>query len=241
MQTNTNSVCVFVPANAPIAPIAPLALSALRQPFARPQSRASYRAMQQSSSAPLLNPSDADLAARMVARDRGAFEQIYDRYSGKALGLIIRILNDRGVSEEVLQEAFWRVWQRAETYDANRASFASWLFSIVHHCAIDELRKQRSRTMPTVEVDAPDGEAQAIPDPQADVAESAWANLQSDQVKRALAQLPEAQRAVIMLAYYGGYTRHEIAARLDEPIGTVHTRARLGLLKLRDLLSNLKS
>jgi RNA polymerase sigma-70 factor (ECF subfamily) len=201
--------------------------------------------MQQTSSAPLPDPSaiDADLAARLMEHDRLAFEQLYDRYSGKALGLIIRILNDRGVSEEVLQEAFWRVWQRAETFDPARASFTSWLFSIVHHCAIDELRKQRSRThsMPTVEVDAPDGEALAIPDPQVDVAESAWANLQSDQVKRALAQLPDAQRAVIMLAYYGGFTRQEIAARLNEPIGTVHTRARLGLLKLRDLLSTLKS
>lgn len=197
--------------------------------------------MQQTSLAQPSNLNDADLAARMASRDRAAFEQLYDRYSGKALGLIIRILNDRGVSEEVLQEAFWRVWQRAETFDPSRASFASWLFSIVHHCAIDELRRQRSRAMPTVEVDAPDGEAQAIPDPHIDVAESAWANLQSDQVKRALTQLPEAQRAVIMLAYYGGYTRQEIAVRLNEPIGTVHTRARLGLLKLRDLLSSLKS
>jgi RNA polymerase sigma-70 factor (ECF subfamily) len=201
----------------------------------------SHKVMQQLSSVPLPNPSDADLAARMAAGDQAAFDQIYDRYSGKSLGLIIRILNDRSLSEEVLQESFWRIWQRAETYDANRASFSSWLFSVVHHCAIDELRKQRSRAMPMVEVDAPDAEAQAIPDPGVDVAESAWANLQGAQVKRALAQLPEAQRAVIMLAYYGGYTRQEIASRLNEPIGTVHTRARLGMLKLRDLLSNLKS
>jgi RNA polymerase sigma-70 factor (ECF subfamily) len=196
--------------------------------------------MQKLSTASAPEPSDAELARRVAQRDRTAFELIYDRYAGKALGLCIRILGDRGLSEEVLQEAFWRAWQRADTYDPGRASFTSWLFSIVHHCAIDELRKRRARDA-TVEVDADDGEAQVIPDPQADVVESAWANLQSEQVKRALEQLPAAQRSVIVMAYYGGYTRQEIALRLNEPIGTVHTRARLGLIKLRELLANLKS
>lgn len=110
--------------------------------------------MQKLSTASAPEPSDADLARRVAQRDRTAFELIYDRYAGKALGLCIRILGDRSLSEEVLQEAFWRIWQRADIYDPARASFTSWLFSIVHHCAIDELRKrhtriQRLRWMPT--------------------------------------------------------------------------------------------
>jgi RNA polymerase sigma-70 factor (ECF subfamily) len=196
--------------------------------------------MQQPSSIPVTGPSDVDLAARMSLRDRSAFEQVYDRYSGRAMGLVLRILGDRALSEEVLQESFWRVWQRAATYDPSRASFASWLFSIVHHCAIDELRKQRGRGA-AIEIDAPTGESLDITDPSADVHETAWSNLQSEHVKRALAELPEAQRRVIELAYFGGFTRLEIAARLNEPVGTVHTRARLGLLKLREMLAPLQS
>lgn len=196
--------------------------------------------MQQTSSIPVHEPSDVDLAERVAQRDRAAFEMLYDRYAGKALGLILRILSDRALSEDVLQEAFWRVWQRAGTYDPARASFAAWLFSIVHHSAIDELRKQRNRGVP-VEIDGPEGEAHDIADAGADVAESAWAGVQRDHVQRALATLPDAQRRVIELAFFGGLTRQEIAARLHEPLGTVHTRARLGLTKLRDLLAPLQS
>lgn len=186
-------------------------------------------------------PSDVELAARMAQRDRAAFEQLYDRYAGKAFGLVLRLINDRTVAEEVLQESFWRAWQRASTFDANRASFGSWLMSIAHHSAIDELRRQRSRTHPgTVELDAPeDGESREVADPQMDVTESAWANMVSDHVRTAMTQLPEAQRTVIELAYFGGFTRQEIAAQLQEPLGTVHTRARLGLIKLKELLATL--
>lgn len=184
-------------------------------------------------------PSDAELAARVARHDRAAFEQIYDRYSAKALGLCVRILGDRRLSEDVLQESFWRAWQKASSFDPARANFATWLFSIVHHCAVDELRRLRSRGGPLIELDADDSEAHMISDPHSDVMNTVLANMQSEQVKMALVQLPSAQRAVIVLAYYGGYTRQEIAMRLHEPMGTVHTRARLGLLKLGDLLGNL--
>lgn len=182
---------------------------------------------------------DVELVARAAHRDRAAFEQLYDRYSGKAFGLALRILGDRGISEEVTQEAFWRAWQNAKVYDSTRASFSSWLLTIVHHCAIDELRKQRSRTAIN-DIEASETEAQAIPDPRADTPEHAWANLQSEQVKAALAKLPDTQRSVIEMAYFGGFTRQEIAQRLNEPVGTIHTRARLGLLKLKELLVHLK-
>ena len=188
-------------------------------------------------------PSDAELAARMAQRDRMAFEMLYDRYASRAFGLIVRLLSDRTVSEDVLQECFWRAWQRAGTFDASRASFSSWLLSIAHHSAIDELRRRRVRSQPNdVELDAPeDGESRDLQDDEADVAESAWANLVSSNVQVAMKQLPDAQRRVIELAYFGGFTRQEIAEKLNEPLGTVHTRARLGLLKLKELLAGLNA
>jgi len=187
--------------------------------------------------------SDAELAARVARRDRAAFALIYDRYAAKAFGLVLRLLGDRAVSEDVLQEAFWRVWQRADTFDASRASFSSWLLSITHHCAIDELRRRRTRTKPDdIELDAPDdGETRDVADPETDVSESAWAGLVRDHVRQAIIQLPDAQRRVIELAYFGGLTRQEIAAQLKEPLGTVHTRARLGLSKLKELLATINT
>jgi RNA polymerase sigma-70 factor (ECF subfamily) len=181
---------------------------------------------------------DAELAARIANRDRDAFEQLYDRYAAKAFGLAMRLMGDRAAAEDVIQEAFWRVWRSAGSYDPARASLSAWLLSIVHHCAVDELRRQRSRGA-SVELDAPEGEAQSLPDPNADTQARAWANVQSEQVQAALAGLPEAQRSVIEMAYFGGYTRQEIAQRLNEPLGTIHTRARLGLIKLKALLANL--
>lgn len=183
--------------------------------------------------------SDVELALRVARRDRAAFEQLYDRYAGKAFGLALKILGDRGISEEVTQEAFWRAWQRAETYDPQRASFSAWLLTIVHHCAIDELRRRRS-SAESVATDMTEEAVAALPDQRADVPERVWSNLQNEKVRAALAQLPDAQRKVIEMAYFGGFTRQEIAAQLNEPVGTVHTRARLALLKLKELLTGLK-
>ncbi|BCX05242.1 MAG: DNA-directed RNA polymerase sigma-70 factor [Candidatus Roseilinea sp.] len=184
--------------------------------------------------------SDAELAARIARSDRDAFEQLYDRYAAKAFGLAIRLVGDRATAEDVVQEAFWRVWRSAKSYDPNRAGVSAWVLAIVHHCAVDELRRQRSRGA-TVELDAPESETQPLPDPSADTQDQVWANVQSEQVQAALAGLPEAQRAVIEMAYFGGYTRQEIAQRLNEPLGTIHTRARLGLIKLKALLAGLNA
>lgn len=182
--------------------------------------------------------SDLELLSRVANRDRDAFEQLYDRYAAKAFGLALRLVGDRATAEDVTQEAFWRVWRAAGSYDPARAGLSSWLLSIVHHCAVDELRRQRSRGL-VVELDAPAGESQSLSDPAADTQARAWANAQSEQSRAALAGLPEAQRSVIEMAHFQGYTRQEIAERLNEPLGTIHTRARLGLMKLKALLANL--
>lgn len=181
---------------------------------------------------------DDALIKRIVARDGDAFSLLFDRYAGKALGLAMRILGDRALAEDAIQEAFWRVWQRAASYDPLRATFSTWLMGIIHHCAIDTLRRQRCRVT-SVEIETADHELWLGVDERTDVAEHAWWLMAGEQVRKALAQLPAAQRAVITLAYFAGYTRQEIAARLNEPLGTVHTRARLGMCKLKDLLAPL--
>ena len=147
------------------------------------------------------------------------------------------------VSEDVLQESFWQVWQKARSYDPTHAGFSTWLFSIVHHCAVDELRRRRSRggqSGSIIELDANDAESRKLLDPHADVTGTVLASIENERVKRALTQLSQAQRTTLVLAYYGGYTHQEIAVQQDESLSTVHTRARLGLSKLRDLLANLE-
>ena len=90
-------------------------------------------------------PTDEQLMARVAQRDRSAFENLYERYAGILLGLAMRVLGERAISEEITQEAFWKVWQRAATFDSQRGQASSWLFSIVHHLAIDELRRRRGQ------------------------------------------------------------------------------------------------
>lgn len=181
---------------------------------------------------------DDALIARIIARDCDAFSLLFDRYAGKALGFATRILGDEALAEDVIQEAFWRVWQRAGTFDPARASLSTWLMGIVHHCAVDALRRQRCRATP-VEIEEADHELRLTQDESADVAECAWLRMAGTQVRRALSQLPAAQRIVIELAFFAGFSRQEIATRLNEPLGTIHTRARLGMSKLKDMLAPL--
>lgn len=181
---------------------------------------------------------DHALIARIIARDRDAFSLLYDRYAGKALGFATRILGDQTLAEDVIQEAFWRVWQRAGTFNPVRASLSTWLMGIVHHCAVDAVRRQRCRVT-AVEIDEADHELRLTQDENADVAECAWLRMAGEQVRKALMQLPAAQRVVIELAFFAGFSRQEIASRLNEPLGTVHTRARLGMSKLKDMLAPL--
>lgn len=182
--------------------------------------------------------SEAELMARVAARDRQALETLYDRAASSALGLALKILGERALAEEIVQEAFWRVWQRSSTFVAGRGQFNAWLLGIVHNLCIDELRRRRSR--PLIEsTDSDEAAMIELPDEAMDVAEAAFQKVTGQQVRAALNGLPEAQRRVIELAFYEGLTHQEIAERLNEPIGTVHTRARLGLQKLREALQPL--
>jgi RNA polymerase sigma-70 factor (ECF subfamily) len=185
-----------------------------------------------------LEQTDEQLVARMAAGDTDALERLYDRYSPAVMGLALRILGDRPAAEDVVQETFWRLWKHGSGYQRERGAFAGWLFAIARNAAVDRLR--RSGKLRTVPLD-PAGEGGApfdLPDPEADVPESAFLSLQRRRVRTALGQLPEEQSRVIELAYLQGLTRQEIAERLRVPLGTVHTRARLALQKLRSLLAD---
>lgn len=179
---------------------------------------------------------DGQLIARLAAGDSAALDALYERYAGVVFGLVLRIVAERPVAEDLLQEVFVRAWQRAGSYDGSRGRAGAWLCGIAHNLAIDELRRQRRRPQLVSERDERDPPREPSAPNGREVAEEAWINLRRVQIETALARLPVAQRQVIELAYFEGFTQSQIAARLGEPLGTVKTRMRLGLRKLRDIL-----
>lgn len=180
--------------------------------------------------------SDTALLAQVRARQRAGLEGLYTRYASKALGLAFKVLKDRDLAEQVVVDAFWRVWQRAEQFEEGRGSFASWFYGIVRHLAIDELRRREARPTPSEDRELETALAADV-NAEQDVLEVVTRRLVADLVHHALAALPPAQRQVLELAYLEGLTREEISKRLGQPLGTVHTRARLGLDKMRVLLA----
>jgi len=170
----------------------------------------------------------------LVQQDVRALEALYVRYSRPIFSLALKILGDREVVEEVVQEVFLRLWTRAFGYDPQRGKLLSWLLTITHHRAIDELRRRRSQP----EVDGLQEQLAAVEEADADPSKSLVQVEEREAVQQALAQLPEAQRRPIELAYYGGLTQVEIAQLLREPLGTIKTRMRLGMQKLRALLAS---
>lgn len=176
---------------------------------------------------------DEQLIKAVAQGDFRAFEMIYDRYAPMVFGLALKTLGDREAAEEAVQEVFWRVWQRAGSFDQKRM-FAPWLFSIAHNYQVDELRRRRSRPQPVYE-DENHPVLSSIPD-GTDVGATALQSEQRRIVLDALQQLPVEQRQALELAYFDGLTQQEIATRLNNPLGTIKTRIRLGLQKLRAIL-----
>jgi RNA polymerase sigma-70 factor (ECF subfamily) len=181
---------------------------------------------------------DEALIARLAAGDRSALGLLYDRYAGPVYALVLRIIADRQAAEDLLQEVFLRVWQRAATYQATRGRPLTWVLGIAHNLAIDEVRRRQRRPQGVEERDdaTVDSLLAAMPSEEPGPAEQAWERLCRAQISAALEQLPPAQRAIIELAYFEGYTQSQMAERLGEPLGTVKTRLRLGMQKLRELL-----
>lgn len=187
-------------------------------------------------SADLRQLPDDELVRRMAGGEVEALDILYDRYARAVYAFAVRIVGDGLLAEEVLQEAFVRAWQQSQRFELARGSFASWLLSITHNLAIDEVRKRQRRPQRAVSVDIADV-LQGEVDTTVDVEEAAEAAELRTRIQAAMATLPEAQRRVIELAFFDGLTQREIATFLDEPLGTIKTRMRLGMQKLRDLLA----
>jgi RNA polymerase sigma-70 factor, ECF subfamily len=176
---------------------------------------------------------DEALIARVARGDTTALEILYDHYASSVLGVSLKVIGNQTLAEDVLQETFWRVWQSAATYQSQRGSFTSWLFRIARNLAIDVHRRRKARPQTISETADANPILDEIPDPDMDVPEQAQSNFQAQQVRNALRNLPPDQRQVIEMAYFYGMTRQEIAEATGEALGTIHTRARLGLQKLR--------
>jgi RNA polymerase sigma-70 factor (ECF subfamily) len=173
---------------------------------------------------------DIALIERVHARDEGAVGELYDRHSRLLYSLILRILHDRGLAEDVLQEVFVALWTRVQTYDVSLGSPLAWLIRIGRNRAIDRLRAADAR-LRAVEAVEPPGVDWATPEDRASAGE------QGRSIARALAALPVEQRALIEDAYFLGLTHAELAARHRLPLGTVKTRIRTGLQLLRHSLA----
>ncbi len=195
-----------------------------------------YNSVPVSDQAPdLKDLSDEEILDLIAEQRRDALADLYRRYSTAAYSFAIKILRDPGGAEEVTQDAFFNVWRRAGSYKKGRGKVTAWLFSIVHHRAIDEIRRRnrREQQRSSREVETLD-----IPsDDSSDPVRFATAQFQRGVLDEALKTLRPEQRAVVELAYFGGLTHTEIAARLEQPLGTVKTRMRLALKKLRGTVS----
>jgi len=181
---------------------------------------------------------DEALLPRLAAGDRAALDRLYDRYAGPTYALLLRIVADRQLAEDLLQEVFLRVWQRASSYQVERGRALTWVLSIAHNLAIDEVRRQRRRPQGAEErEDASVTDLlAAIPTAEPGPEQVVWEQHRRAQIVGAMRQLPEAQRILIELAYFEGYTQSQLATRLGEPLGTIKTRLRLGVQKLRGIL-----
>jgi RNA polymerase sigma-70 factor (ECF subfamily) len=171
---------------------------------------------------------------RAVARgDESAFARVYDRYSPILLGLMLRILRSRAEAEDVLQEVFLQVWQRAHSFDPARGRAFTWLVTLARSRAIDRLRSVGSRER-AAQRSAEDAPPESEPAEWADAA--AVRAERAEAVRAALEELPEEQRQVLLLAYLEGMSQSEIAAAKNQPLGTVKTRTRSALRKLSESL-----
>jgi RNA polymerase sigma-70 factor (ECF subfamily) len=175
---------------------------------------------------------DEALVALMAARDQEALSCLYDRHRRVVYALALRILRDRAEAEEVLADVFLQAWRQAEGYDRARGTVSGWLVNLCRSRAIDRLRSRGRREAGETAAAREEGDA----DPASSPEEHADLALKRRHIVRALMALAPRQREAVELAYYGGFTHSEIAARLGEPLGTVKTRIRQGLSALRESL-----
>ena len=181
--------------------------------------------------APERHLADEVLVALVARRDERALASLYDRHGRVAFGLALRIVRDAELAEDAVQEAFLAVWREARRFRPERAGARAWILMLVHRRAVDVVRREDR------------GRRVSEPDPATALAahsaeDETWTRLLREQVQRALRELPAAQREMLELAYYGGFTQSELATRLDQPLGTVKSRMFAGLTALRAALAD---
>ncbi|MDX1621332.1 MAG: ECF RNA polymerase sigma factor SigK [Nitriliruptorales bacterium] len=175
--------------------------------------------------------SDEELLREIAKGSREAFEALYDRYDGQVYGVVRKVLRDPARSEETTQEIFTEIWRTATNFDPDRGSGSTWIFTMAHRRAIDRVRSvQASRDR-----DERVGHRDRVR-PFDQVSEEVETRIEHRQVREGLEQLTDLQREAVELAYYGGHTYREVAELLGAPLGTVKTRIRDGLIRLRDAL-----
>lgn len=177
--------------------------------------------------------SDADLMAALAAGNAAAMEVLYDRFNRPVFSFAYRMVGDRNHAEDVMQEVFLRAWRRAARFSETRGTLISWLLSITHNLAIDELRKVQRRPQKADSAE-PELLMASLRDTGESIEEIAIGSEYGQIVREVLAEIPDAQRIVLELGYFRGMTQREIAEHLDTPLGTVKTRMRLALQKLQD-------
>ena len=178
---------------------------------------------------------DEELMSRLGGQDLVAFSTLYDRYSDLVYSVALRVVADSQVAEDVTQDVFLRVWRRPEQFDLRRGKFVTWLLSVTRNRSID-VRRSQGRRLRREAAPAADGESEDVLPSTDERDDPALATVLADDrraVRKALEVLPQEQKLAIQLAYFGGLTQQEIANQLGQPLGTVKTRIRLGMQKMR--------
>lgn len=177
---------------------------------------------------------DLSVVRRIAAGDESALAALYDSWAQPVYSMVAHLLKDADGTEDVVEETFWQVWQRAASYDASRGTVRTWILTIARSRALDRLRS-RKRNREDIAADM-----SILRDPAPDPSENAESDERRHLVQRALQELPEDQRRALDLAYFRGFSQSEIAEMLGEPLGTIKTRMRLGMQKLRNSLMGLR-
>jgi RNA polymerase sigma-70 factor (ECF subfamily) len=186
---------------------------------------------------PAAGADELELIRAIAAGDKAAFGSLYDRYAGTVMALCLRVLGDRAEAEEAVTDVFWQVWQQAGRFDLERGQPIAWLSTLARTRAIDRRRSlARRRSVVLPEDDGSGSRTERLPsesDPHAD----AVGAQRGDRVRRALGSLAPEQRRVVELNFFGGLSHQDIAEELGEPLGTIKTRIRTGLARLKESLS----
>jgi RNA polymerase sigma-70 factor (ECF subfamily) len=179
--------------------------------------------------APDVSATNDELLALVAQGDQAAFSSLYDQMAPRVLGLVRRLLRDHSQSEEVTQEIFLEIWQNATRYDAAKGGASTWIMTMAHRRAVDRVRASQASRNRDTKIGIRDYDAAYD-----NVSDTVQVRIEHERVEKAMLRLTELQRQAVSLAYYGGYSHSEVAELLSVPIGTVKTRLRDGMIRLRD-------